>query len=280
MAAAKKRESFNPLLKSYPDSEKVNAVSIGAEVLFVRLIAQCDDLAHYYGDPAIVLGKLLTHRMCKGEVDAAAVGQWMGELRDAGLVTFYNVGARRYLEVVNCKKALRNDVAPDVRFPTPDEATTLPADEPGTRPARTRDEPVTNAGRERDESGTLTQPNPTQPNYAVPASGPGMGREMEAGTDRFAEFWNAWPRHKRKVGRDKCEKLWRSRKLDAKADAIIAAVRDCRETFDWTKQNGQFIPKPLSWLNDASWESAALSFSSSGAPGGGSVRELIINGEV
>jgi hypothetical protein len=47
---SERRESYNPLLKSYPDSEKVNAVCVGAETLFTRLLAQSDDLAHYYGE--------------------------------------------------------------------------------------------------------------------------------------------------------------------------------------------------------------------------------------
>ncbi len=52
---------FNPLLKSYPDSEKVNSCSIGAEMLYVRLVAATDDHARYYGDPRMIAAKLLAH---------------------------------------------------------------------------------------------------------------------------------------------------------------------------------------------------------------------------
>ena len=79
-----KREPWNPLLKSYPDSEKINAISIGAETLYTRLIAQCDDHAHYYGDARWVLPKLFTARMIARQVTEADVSNWLGELEHVG----------------------------------------------------------------------------------------------------------------------------------------------------------------------------------------------------
>jgi hypothetical protein len=63
-----RRESFNPLLKSYPDSNRINSVSEGAELLYVRLIAATDDKGRFYANPHWVLAKLFTARMIRGQV--------------------------------------------------------------------------------------------------------------------------------------------------------------------------------------------------------------------
>jgi hypothetical protein len=73
---------WHPLLASYPQSERVNACSLGAEVLFVRLIAAADDYGNYYGDPSLILCYLFGHRMAKGEVSVADVESWRGELAE------------------------------------------------------------------------------------------------------------------------------------------------------------------------------------------------------
>ena len=69
-----KEQSWYPLLKSYPFSEKINAVSLGAEVLFVRLIAQADDYGNYWGDPRMILATLFPHRWARRTVSETDAG--------------------------------------------------------------------------------------------------------------------------------------------------------------------------------------------------------------
>lgn len=114
-----KSDPWVPLRKSYPNSQKVNAVSIGAEMLFTRLLAQCDDHAHYWASPGVILGKLLTHRMVEGEVCLEDVQRWLSELCDKELVSTYEVRGIAYLEVLNCKKQLRKDIRLSVKYPDP-----------------------------------------------------------------------------------------------------------------------------------------------------------------
>ena len=71
---------------------------------------------------------------------------------------------------------------------------------------------------------------------------------------RFAEFWEAWPSHKRKVAKAQCEAKWRSKGCDAIADRVIEAVVSASKSQDWTKDGGEYIPSPLVWLNQARWE--------------------------
>ena len=125
---------------------------------------RCDDLAHFYADPKMVLAKLFTLRMVNVEVDLNTIAGWLDELEQRDLIIRFNVGGKGYLEIVNCRKALRSDVSRDVRFPTPDQA-----DATNTAAAgQARDDDVTDAGRGRDDDGTLNQPKPTQTNPNQP----------------------------------------------------------------------------------------------------------------
>ncbi len=145
------RKSYNPLLKSYPDSEKINRVSEGAEVLYVRLLAASDDDHHYYADAGRVLAKLFTERMLAGVVTEKIVDDRLGELARVDLIRLYEVGGKQYLEIVQCFKRFRKDVKFDKRFPGPSSP-------PVPYSARTGDEGVTDAGRARAEYKTVDVP--------------------------------------------------------------------------------------------------------------------------
>ena len=75
---------------------------------------------------------------------------------------------------------------------------------------------------------------------------------------RFDDFWSAYPRCKRKESKQSCLKVWKSKKLDLVADQIIAHVKAKAGTDDWIKQEGQFIPAPLVYLNKGTWDGADL----------------------
>lgn len=70
----------------------------------------------------------------------------------------------------------------------------------------------------------------------------------------FAKFWAAWPNGERKTGKAKCVGLWRRMKLEPMADAIVSAVEAWKQTESWTKERGQFVPMPQTWLNGGRWE--------------------------
>lgn len=69
----------------------------------------------------------------------------------------------------------------------------------------------------------------------------------------FVRFWETWPKSPRKVAKPKCCDVWKSRRLDAIADKIIAHVTAMKETEQWRKG---FEPAPLTYLNQRRWEDA------------------------
>lgn len=70
----------------------------------------------------------------------------------------------------------------------------------------------------------------------------------------FDAFWSAWPTHKRKVAEVQCRRKWKAKGCQSVADAVMAALEVAKASKDWTKDDGEFIPAPLTWLNQARWE--------------------------
>lgn len=69
--------------------------------------------------------------------------------------------------------------------------------------------------------------------------------------DRFENFWSAYPK---KTGKEAARKSWS--KVPKPADtlqAILKALVWQRESEQWNKEGGQFIPNPATYLNQQRW---------------------------
>ena len=70
--------------------------------------------------------------------------------------------------------------------------------------------------------------------------------------ERFDAFWNAYPK---KVGRGAAEKAFK--KIKPSGDLLqkmLDAVEQQRQSDQWRRDNGQYIPNPATWLNQTRWE--------------------------
>ena len=65
----------------------------------------------------------------------------------------------------------------------------------------------------------------------------------------FAKFWKAYPRKKDKANAEKAFK-----KVKVSVDVLIDAIEKQKQTPDWNKENGKYIPYPATWLNGRRWE--------------------------
>lgn len=70
------------------------------------------------------------------------------------------------------------------------------------------------------------------------------------GVERFDAFWDLYPS---KVGKKPCQEVWRKRGLDKVASEIMAGLALWVESAKWQKDGGQFIPNPLTFLNQERW---------------------------
>jgi hypothetical protein len=69
---------------------------------------------------------------------------------------------------------------------------------------------------------------------------------------RFDIFWQTYPN---KVGKENARKAWSKIKPDAELfDKIIKKVEELKVCDDWTKNGGQYVPHPATWLNRGGWD--------------------------
>jgi len=71
----------------------------------------------------------------------------------------------------------------------------------------------------------------------------------------FEDFWSAYPK---KVGKDAAAKAFARRKVDEMLLAsMLSAIGAQRRLEQWTRDGGQYIPHPATWLNEGRWQDEA-----------------------
>ena len=107
----------------------------------------------------------------------------------------------------------------------------------------------------------LTKPNVTEHN--LNAKNKNKNKEQEerkrvsketqnAREAMFEQFWVSYPRHTNKKAA--LQAFLRVNPDEALMQAILAAIEKQRQSAQWTKDGGQFIPHPATWLNGRRWE--------------------------
>jgi hypothetical protein len=67
--------------------------------------------------------------------------------------------------------------------------------------------------------------------------------------EAFERFWAVYPK---KVGKEAARRAFL--KVKVPTDTLITAISAQKRSAQWTKENGQYIPNPATWLNQGRWE--------------------------
>ena len=68
----------------------------------------------------------------------------------------------------------------------------------------------------------------------------------------FLKFWKAYPK---KVGKQDALKAFKKIKPSKElVSKMVSVIEEAKNTEQWTKNNGQYIPNPSTWLNQGRWE--------------------------
>lgn len=70
----------------------------------------------------------------------------------------------------------------------------------------------------------------------------------------FTQFWSVYPK---KVAKPAALKAFRSAKINGHLPEVIADIEAKKETPDWKKNDGQFVPNPATYINQRRWEDGA-----------------------
>lgn len=105
-------------------------------------------------------------------------------------------------------------------------------------------------GRPRKQTGDKKPPLNPPPSSSSSSSSSNTPSIPQGGG--FDEFWSAYPK---KVGKDDARKAFLKRKPDGELLALmLAAIAAQRESQAWTRDGGQYIPNPSTWLNQGRWQ--------------------------
>jgi len=69
---------------------------------------------------------------------------------------------------------------------------------------------------------------------------------------QFEQFWKEYPKKVDKKGSYRA--FIRIEKLDEKFDTIMNALKEQKNSLQWQKENGQYIPNPTTWIHQERWE--------------------------
>ena len=212
----------------FPQSESMGRISRDARLLFVELWTICDDSGR-----TRAASRMLASLLFPYDDDAPGLIEgWLEELEREHCITRYTSDSQTYLQVSNWLNHQKIDRPSASKIPAFDESSRIIAN------ARELSS-VDQGPRTKDQGKEKALDHRTDDRARVRS-------------DFNTRFWPAYPR---KVGKSNAEKAWR--KLDPDPETvkdIITAIAVQRESDQWRRDEGQFIPHPATWLNGRRWE--------------------------
>lgn len=221
-------------------------------LLFIGLWTEADFNGNIEWKPRTLKVKLLPFDEC--DLEKLAIN-----LDNSGLIRFYSVAGRTYLNIPEFKKHQnphKNEKEKGTEIPDFSKELMQDIDLKGL--AINRDKSRSN----RDENGT----HPADSLFLIPDSlilNPDTSttdikeNNKEKPTPSavfFDEFWNEYPATSRRIAKTQCRQKWEKKNLDEIAGNIIAHVRAMKKTESW--KTG-FEPSTLTYINQARWEGFA-----------------------
>jgi hypothetical protein len=104
----------NRILRPWQDSFRVDKLSEGAEIFFVRLIMTVDDFGRFHAHPGLLRASLFPLRSDK--VKEKHISDWLSECRKSNLVSLFEYDEKKYLEINDFRQRTRQEKS---KFPSP-----------------------------------------------------------------------------------------------------------------------------------------------------------------
>lgn len=112
---------------------------------------------------------------------------------------------------------------------------------------QTASKPQTNASKPQAEEGSRKKEVGSRIEEVgdIPPKAPKGAKRSDA---EFEIFWNAYPT---KVGKQPARKAFD--KVKVPVETLVAAIERQKCSSQWSKDGGQYIPNPATWLNQGRW---------------------------
>ena len=212
----------NRIIKdSIRTSKSINTMTDFQFRLWTYLLTYVDDYGRGSADPELLKGFVFPRR--KG-VTESTIEKSLQELANIGSILLYDVDGESYFCFPNWADHQRIQTKKS-RFPSPDDGT------------------LKNSTVSHGESPSESNPIQSESKYKSESKSEDNARE------EFEKFWSAYPR---KAG-NKQKAFEAFKKADVSLDILLAAIKNQKQSAQWSKDNGQFIPHPTTWLNGKRW---------------------------
>jgi hypothetical protein len=110
------------------------------------------------------------------------------------------------------------------------------------------DKPFKEGADKPFKEGAIYNPSTNNPLTNYPPTNDTVSERRE----RFKKFWETYPKKAKKPSAEKAfEKLKVSDELLA---TMLEAIKRSKNSNQWQKEDGRFIPHPATWLNQCQWE--------------------------
>ncbi|MBC3516036.1 hypothetical protein H8K20_06460 [Neobittarella massiliensis] len=214
-------------------SDTLDELSWFEEVVFYRLLVNCDDYGRMDGRAAIVKSRLFP---LKSNVTERSITEALNKLSTVGLVTMYEYDGRPYLQLVTWERH-QSIRAKKSKYPSPESGVKTSA---SNRVQVQANAPV-----------IQSNPNPIQSESESNA----RTRENTP-KEGFEQFWTVYPKQ---YGKPEAMREWTALSPDtALCSKIVATVERQCQSKDWQQENGKYIPNPAKYLRERRWEGVKL----------------------
>lgn len=213
-------------------SDSVDQLSWFEEVLFYRLIVNCDDFGRFDGRTAVIKNRLFP---LKDNLTIKSVESAINKLASVGLVALYVFEGKPYLYLPtwNEHQTIR---AKRSKYPEPESICNQMISDDckcSRNPIQSNPNPIQSESESESESNT-----------------------RKALESVFDAFWSVYPK---KTGKEAARKAFK--KIPKSAHPLLVpAVEAQKKSRQWMEENGRFIPNPATWLNQGRWEDEVQTF--------------------
>ena len=208
-------------------SDNLDKLSAFQETMFYRLLVNCDDYGRMDARPKILASKLFPLK----DIRVNQIEDGLRALTSAELVIIYEVDGKPFLQMKTWERH-QQIRAKKSKYPSP-ESGSIKSD---------------SICKQMIADDSRCPRNPIQ-SESESESNP---KDARAGMDEaFSAFWASYPRHTNKKAAQQA--FQRLNPNDALMQTILAAIEKQKRSQQWTKDGGQYIPHPATWLNGQRW---------------------------
>ena len=240
-------------------SEDFSKISPFARLIFIGLFSNADDEGRGRAKAAYVKSMVFPYDEC---IKVADVDKALDEIGSNMSVTFYTHDGNEYYCLDHWANWQKVDKPQRSNIPAFDDHSTIIRRSVGDQSANVRRQvPPNRIEENRRENiyppitplGGETRDGKQGENLAVlKTAAADTQHSMTLVDQRFADFWKAYPK---KQGKGAAEKSFK-RICPTKEvyEQIINAIAKAKQSEQWTRENGRYIPNPSTWLNQRRWE--------------------------